>query len=36
MELLYVEEFLMIVDLKDEEIVGVLLIIGKEFSYFIC
>lgn len=36
MELLYVEEFLMIVDLKDDEIVDVLLIIGKEFSYFIC
>lgn len=36
MELLYVEEFLEIVDFKDEEIVDVLLIIGRELSYFVC
>lgn len=36
MELLYVEEFLEIVDFKDEEIVDVLLIIGKKLNYFVC
>lgn len=35
MELLFLEELLMIVDIKDKDIVDVLLIIGKEFSYFI-